>query len=84
MNLFLNKHIKQETLLFWSIILSQSHSQPAVSAASAVPGCAAGASSADRLPTEPERQHGLCSHPAVVHGEAPGVSKEELNMQKRD
>lgn len=53
----------------------QSRSQPAVSAAAAVPGCAPDGASGAGLAAVPRRQHGLCPHFANFHGETPGVGK---------
>lgn len=44
---------------------------------------AADGASAARLKAVPGGQHGLCPHPGVVHGEAPGFGEGESNMQRR-
>lgn len=53
----------------------QSCSQPAVSAAAAVPRRAADGASRAGLAAVPRRQHGLCPHFADVHGKTPGVGR---------
>ncbi len=58
----------------------QSHSQPAVSAASPVSRCTADGASGARIAGVPGGQHGLCPHPDDVHGGTPGVGKGESKM----
>lgn len=63
--------------------MPQSHSQPVVSAASPVSRCAADGASRAPLGAVPGGQHGLCTHPADVHGETPGVGRGKSSMERR-
>lgn len=55
----------------------QSHGEPAVGAASAVPRRAADGTCGARLEAVPGGQHGLRPHPGAIHGETPGVGEAE-------
>lgn len=64
------------------VSIPQSHSQPAVSAASPVSRCDADGASGARLQAVPGGQHGLCTHPSAVHGATPGIGEGESLVVK--
>lgn len=64
------------------VLLLQTHSQPVVGSAAPVSRCAAHRVPGARLGAVAGGQHGLCPHPAHVHGETPRVGEGRLRSRR--